>query len=69
MHKPCQNGRAARNQRLDVPGPFDPLDNTGIGKAAQTFLEYPPVQKGASFNLEQLKAEMEKRAAAAAAQQ
>ncbi len=32
-----------------------------VAKAAQTFLEYPPMQKGASFNLEQLKAEMEKR--------
>ena len=32
-----------------------------IGKAAQTFLEYPPMQKGASFNLEALKAELEKK--------
>lgn len=32
-----------------------------IAKAAQTFLEFPPMQKGASFNLEALKAEMEKR--------
>jgi arylsulfatase A-like enzyme len=32
-----------------------------VAKAAQTFLEYPPMQKGASFNLEQLKAELEKR--------
>ncbi len=39
-----------------------------VAKAAQTFLEYPPMQKGASFNLEQLKAEMEKRAAAMASQ-
>jgi arylsulfatase A-like enzyme len=40
-----------------------------VGKAAQTFLEFPPMQKGASFNLEALKAEMEKRMAAAGAQQ
>ncbi len=40
-----------------------------VAKAAQTFLEFPPMQKGASFNLEQLKAELEKRMAAQAAQQ
>ncbi len=39
-----------------------------VAKAAQTFLEYPPMQKGASFNLEALKAEMEKRMAAQHAQ-
>jgi arylsulfatase A-like enzyme len=33
-----------------------------IGKYAQTFLEYPPMQKGASFNLDALKAELEKKA-------
>lgn len=32
-----------------------------IGKYAQTFLEHPPMQKGASFNLEALKAELEKK--------
>jgi len=32
-----------------------------VAKAAQTFLEYPPMQKGASFNLEALKAELEKK--------
>jgi arylsulfatase A-like enzyme len=32
-----------------------------IGKTAKTFLEYPPMQKGASFNLEALKAELEKK--------
>lgn len=32
-----------------------------VAKVAQTFLEFPPMQKGASFNLEALKAEMEKR--------
>jgi len=32
-----------------------------VGKAAMTFLEYPPMQKGASFNLEALKAELEKK--------
>ena len=30
-------------------------------KYAQTFLEYPPMQEGASFNMSALKAEMEKR--------
>jgi arylsulfatase len=27
-----------------------------VGQYAQTFIDYPPMQKGASFNLEQLKA-------------
>jgi arylsulfatase len=32
-----------------------------VAKYAQTFLEFPPLQKGASFNLEALKQELEKR--------
>jgi arylsulfatase A-like enzyme len=32
-----------------------------IGKAAQTFLQYPPMQKGATFNLEALKEELERK--------
>ena len=32
-----------------------------VGKAAQTFLEYPPMQKGASFNMEALKQQMQER--------
>jgi arylsulfatase A-like enzyme len=32
-----------------------------VGKAAQTFLEYPPMQAGASFNMSALKAELEKK--------
>src|SRR5215470_3183559 len=32
-----------------------------IATAAQTFLDFPPMQKGASFNLEALKAELEKK--------
>src|SRR3982751_220009 len=32
-----------------------------MGTALQTFLEYPPMQKGASFNLEAVKAEMAKK--------
>jgi arylsulfatase len=32
-----------------------------VAKAAQTFLEFPPMQKGASFNLEALKAELQKK--------
>jgi arylsulfatase A-like enzyme len=31
------------------------------GKELQTFLDYPPMQKGASFNLEAIKAEMQQR--------
>ena len=31
-----------------------------VGKAAQTFIEFPPMQKGASFNLEAVKAQIEK---------
>ncbi len=32
-----------------------------IAQYAQTFLDYPPMQKGATFNLEALKAELEKK--------
>jgi arylsulfatase len=32
-----------------------------IAKAAQTFIEFPPMQKGASFNLEALKEELSKK--------
>ena len=32
-----------------------------IGKAAKTIVEFPPMQKGASFNMEALKAELEKK--------
>jgi arylsulfatase len=39
-----------------------------IAKAAQTFIEFPPLQKGASFNLEALKEELAKKAAAHASQ-
>jgi hypothetical protein len=34
-----------------------------IAKAAPTFIAFPPVQKGASFNLEALKAELAKKMA------
>ena len=39
-----------------------------VAKAAQTFLEFPPMQKGASFNMEQLKEELEKKMASEASQ-
>ncbi len=32
-----------------------------IAKTAQTFLQFPPMQKGATFNLEALKQELEKK--------
>jgi arylsulfatase A-like enzyme len=35
--------------------------NREVATYAQTFLDYPPMQKGASFNLEALKAELEKK--------
>ncbi len=38
-----------------------------IGKEIQTFLEYPPMQRGASFNLDAVKAEMAKKMAEAEA--
>ncbi len=38
-----------------------------LAKEAQTFVDYPPMQPGASFNLDALKAELQKRAAEAAA--
>lgn len=31
-----------------------------VGKLAQTAIEYPPMQKGGSFNLEAVKAQIEK---------
>jgi arylsulfatase len=39
-----------------------------VGKYAQTFLDFPPMQPGASFNLEALKQELEKKMEAKAAQ-
>jgi arylsulfatase len=38
-----------------------------MGKEIQTFLDYPPMQRGASFNLDALKAELGKRMAEAQA--
>jgi len=38
-----------------------------VGKLAKTAIDYPPMQKGASFNLDALKAELAKKAAAARA--
>ena len=35
-----------------------------VGEYAQTFIEYPPMQRGASFNLEAVKAEIQDRIAA-----
>jgi Sulfatase len=40
-----------------------------MGKEIQTFLEYPPMQRGASFNLDAIKAEMAKRGSAQRSQQ
>jgi len=37
-----------------------------VGKLAKTAIDYPPMQKGASFNLDALKAELAKKAAEAA---
>ena len=39
-----------------------------VAKAAQTMIEFPPMQKGASFNLEQLKEELAKKAASHASE-
>jgi arylsulfatase len=39
-----------------------------VGQEAQTFIEFPPVQKGASFNLEALKQDLEKKLASRGAQ-
>jgi arylsulfatase A-like enzyme len=38
-----------------------------VGKQLQSFLDFPPMQQGASFNLDAIKAEMSKRMAEAAA--
>ena len=32
-----------------------------IGKAAESFIEFPPLQKGASFNLAELKQKLEEK--------
>jgi len=40
-----------------------------IGKTAQSFVEFPPMQEGASFNLQALKAELEKKMEAMKARQ
>ncbi len=40
-----------------------------VARYAQTFIEYPPMQEGASFNLEALKAELEQKMEALKAQQ
>jgi arylsulfatase len=42
--------------------------NREVATYAQTFLDFPPMQKGASFNLEALKQELEKKMQAHAAQ-
>ena len=39
-----------------------------VGKLAQTAIDFPPMQKGASFNLSQLKEELDKKIAAHASQ-
>jgi arylsulfatase len=31
-----------------------------VGKAAQTFVEFPPMQRGASFNMEAVKQQIQK---------
>ena len=38
-----------------------------MAKEIQTFLEFPPMQRGASFNLDAIKAEMAKKMAEAEA--
>ena len=38
-----------------------------MGKELQTFLDYPPMQRGASFNLDAVKAEMQRKMEAAEA--
>jgi arylsulfatase len=42
--------------------------NQEVAKYAQTFIDYPPMQEGASFNLEALKNELQKKIAAGPAQ-
>ena len=42
--------------------------NQEVAKYAQTFIDYPPMQEGASFNLENLKKELEKKIEAGPAQ-
>jgi len=37
-----------------------------VARIAETFIAFPPMQKGASFNLEQIKEELRKKAASSA---
>ena len=53
------------NQMLNAQPPFDVLVQNEIAKYAQTFVEFPPMQAGASFNLSALKAELDKKMEAA----
>ena len=46
--------------RFQIPGQI-------IAQYIPTFIEYPPMQAGASFNIEDLKAKVEQAAAAAKA--
>jgi arylsulfatase len=39
-----------------------------VAEYAQTFIDFPPMQKGASFNLDALKQEMEKKVQSQSAQ-
>jgi len=39
-----------------------------VGQLAQTFLEFPPLQKPASFNLEQVKEQLQKKMASRSAE-
>ncbi|MFZ0312505.1 MAG: sulfatase-like hydrolase/transferase, partial [Candidatus Korobacteraceae bacterium] len=39
-----------------------------VGQYAQSFIDFPPMQKGASFNMEQLKQELEKKMASQSGQ-
>lgn len=39
-----------------------------VARAAQTFVDFPPMQKGASFNMQQLKEELDKKAASHASE-
>jgi len=39
-----------------------------VGQLAQTFLEFPPMQKPASFNLEQVKEQLQKKMASRSAE-
>ena len=59
---------SAVSTRPEVASQAAPARAKTVAKAAQSFVDFPPMQKGASFNLEAVKEELDKKMAARASQ-